>query len=68
MNPELKTILEAFYFVLRENYMGIRSEDVCKAISIKLGKEFNFRKYGCQTLYEFLKKFVIPEMELEIIS
>ena len=44
MNPELKTILEAFYFVLRENYMGIRSEDVCKAISIKLGKEFNFRK------------------------
>jgi hypothetical protein len=53
---------------MREYPMGIKSDEIPRALSKKVGYEFNFKNFSCHSLLEFLKKFVIPTMEIEIIS
>ena len=48
--------------------MGIKSDELPIALSQRIGYEFNYKNFGCFSLLEFLKKFVIPTMEIEIIS
>ena len=42
-----KVILQAFYTVLREHPMGIKSDMIVREISIRIGQEFNVKLYGC---------------------
>lgn len=53
---------------MREFPLGLRSDQLPKILSIKLGQEFNFKNFGCHSLLEFIKKFVIPTMDIEIFS
>jgi hypothetical protein len=64
----IKTVLQAFYTLLRECPMGIKSDELPALLTHKIGSEFNYKNYGCHSLIEFLKKFVIPTMDIEIIS
>ena len=48
--------------------MGIRSDELPKILSTKIGQEFNFKNFGCHSLLEFIKKFVLPTMEIDIIT
>lgn len=64
----VKLVLTAFYNLMRETPMGIKSDQLAPAISQKIGFEFNQKNFGCFSLLEFLKKFVIPTMDIEIIS
>lgn len=47
--------------------MGIKSDMIVREISSRIGQDFNVKLYGCQSLLEFLSKFIIPTMEIEII-
>lgn len=60
--------MTAFYNLMRECPMGIKSDELPIALSQRVGYEFNYKNFGCYTLLEFLKKFVIPTMDIEIIS
>lgn len=61
-------MLTAIYAILREYPMGIKSYEIPVEISKKLAYEFNHKDYNCQTLLEFLKKYVMPTIEFEILS
>jgi len=63
----IEQILAAFYAILRERPWGIQASELAPAISAKTGVEFDFRHFGCDSLLEFLKKFVIPSIDIEII-
>lgn len=52
---------------MREFPMGIKSDELPKILSAKLGSEFNYKNYGCHSLLEFIKKFVLPTMEIDIV-
>ena len=64
----IRNVLTAFFNLMREMPMGIKSNELPRILSHKLGQEFNYKNYGCHSLLEFLKKFVLPEMEIEIIA
>lgn len=64
----IKNVLTAFYNLMREVPLGIKSDELPLILSQKLGTQFNFKNYGCHSLLEFLKKFVIPTMDIEIIT
>ena len=64
----IKTVLTAFYNLMREVPMGIKSNELPLIISSKIGNEFEYKNFGCHSLLEFLKKFVMPTMDIEIIS
>lgn len=64
----IKLVLTAFYNLMREFPMGIKSDELSIILSEKINCEFNYKNYGCHSLLEFLKKFVMPTMEIEIIS
>lgn len=53
---------------MREFPIGIKSDELPTILSNKLGSAFSYKNYGCHSLLEFLKKFVIPTMDIEIIS
>ena len=38
-----------------------------REISRKIGQEFNVKLYGCNSLLEFLSKFIIPTIDIEIL-
>ena len=52
---------------MREVPMGVDSDKLPIILGKKLNKEFNFKNYGCNSLIEFLKKYVMPTMDIEII-
>lgn len=64
----IKNVLTAFYNLMREVPLGIKSDELPLILSQKLGTQFNFKNYGCHSLLEFLKKFVMPTMDIEIIA
>lgn len=47
--------------------MGVESDKVPVYLGKKMNKEFNFKNYGCNSLLEFMKKYVNPTMDIEII-
>lgn len=53
---------------MRESPVGIKSYELPSALSKRVGYEFKYQNFGCFSLLEFLKKFVIPTMDIEIIS
>lgn len=64
----IKNVLTAFYNLMREFPLGLKSDELPNILSNKLGTQFSFKTYGCYSLLEFLKKFVIPTMDIEILS
>lgn len=64
----IKNVLTAFYNLMREYPIGIKSYELPTILSNKIGQSFSFKDYGCHSLLEFLKKYVIPTMDIEIIS
>jgi hypothetical protein len=52
---------------MRETHFGIKSDKLPEIVTVRLGQEFNVKDYGCHFLLEFLKKFVTPNYEIEII-
>ena len=64
----IKMVLTAFYNLMRQYPIGIKSDELPAILSEKINCEFNYKNYGCHSLLEFLKKFVMPTMEIEIIS
>ena len=63
----MKNVLTVFYSLMREMPFGIESDKLPEIVTARLGQEFNVKDYGCHSLLEFLKKFVIPNYEIEII-
>ena len=63
----MKNLLTVFYSLMREMPFGIESDKLPEIVTARLGQEFNVKDYGCHSLLEFLKKFVIPNYEIEII-
>lgn len=61
-------VLTAFYNLMREFPMGIKSDELPSILQSKINCSFNYKNYGCHSLLEFLKKFVMPTMDIEIIS
>ncbi len=53
---------------MREVPLGIKSDQLPKILSQRLGTEFNFKNYACHSLLEFLKKFIMPTIDIEIIA
>lgn len=53
---------------MREVPMGIKSDELPGILSNKIGFEFNYKNFACHSLLEFLKKFVMPTMDIDIIS
>ena len=64
----IKNVLTAFINAMREVPLGIRSDELPKVISAKIGQELDFKTFGCHSLLEFIKKFVIPTIDIEIIT
>jgi hypothetical protein len=55
--------------MLKEFPMGIDSFKIVPWISEKLESgHFDLRAYGCQTIYEFIRKFIMPTTEIQIIN
>ena len=63
----IRVVLTAFLNSLREVPFGIRSDALAGVLSSKIGFEFNYQNFGCHSLIEFIKKYVIPSMDIEII-
>ena len=64
----LEQILALFYQMLKEFPMGIDSFKIVPWISEKLGHPFDIKAYGCQSIYEFIRKFIMPTTEIFIIN
>ena len=62
----MKNVLTNFYNLMREMPFGIESDKLPEILTARLGEEFKVTNYGCYSLLEFLKKFVIPQIEIEI--
>jgi hypothetical protein len=54
--------------MLKEFPMGIDSFKIVPWISDKLGHPFEIKAYGCQSIYEFIRKFIMPTTEIFIIN
>lgn len=65
---KVKTVLTAFLNLMRERPFGVKSDELSILLSNKVGFEFNIKDFGCYTVLEFLKKFIIPTIDLEIVS
>lgn len=52
---------------MRECPVGVDSDQLPIILGKKLNKDFNYKNYGCNSLLEFLKKYVMPTMDIEII-
>lgn len=48
--------------------MGIESTKITPWITSRLEQPFDFRQYGCNSIYEFINKFIIQTTEITIIS
>ena len=48
--------------------MGIDSSNLGNLISQTSGIPFDYKVYGCHSIYEFINKFVIPTTEIMIIN
>ena len=47
--------------------MGIDAKRLPFLLSSRLGYQFDVQQLGCGSILEFLKKFVIPTIDIEII-
>lgn len=65
--PQIEPVLTAFYSLLREFPIGIDARRIPFMLSSRLGYQFDVQQLGCGSLLEFLKKFVIPTIDIEII-
>ena len=54
--------------LLREFPNGIKSTDMNKLISERVGFHFNHKDLNCNSELEFIDKFIKPELDIEIIS
>ena len=64
----IQNVLTAFFNLMREYPVGIRSDELQCVLSKKLNQDFDFKNFGCHSLLEFLKKFIIPTMDIEILN
>ena len=53
---------------MREWPMGIKSSELVNQITVKIGFQLDMRSFGCSSLLEFLRKFIMPTMDVEIIT
>lgn len=65
---KVKTVLTAFLNILREKPTGVKSDEIAQFLTQKIGFVFNFKDFGCYSLLEFLKKFIMPGLDIEIVS
>jgi hypothetical protein len=65
---KVKAVLTAFFNLMREKPAGVKSDEVASLLTSKIGFEFNFKDFGCYSLLEFLKKFIMPTLDIEIVS
>lgn len=47
-----------------ENPYGIESTVIVNLVSKYVGVQFDYKEYGCHSLYEFIKKFIMPTIDL----
>lgn len=64
---EIQNVISAFFNIMREYPMGVESDKIPIYLGKKMNKEFNYKNYGCNSLLEFMKKYVNPTMDIEII-
>lgn len=62
----IKPVLESIYNIMRESPMGVPSCTLQLLLSQRIGVLFNPKNFQCHSLAEFLKKYVMPTMEIEI--
>jgi hypothetical protein len=65
---KVRTVLTAFYNIMREKPVGIQSDQVSESLTGKIGFPFNFKDFNCHSMLEFLKKYIMPTIDIEIIS
>ena len=47
--------------------MGLKSDLIEREVGNRIGSDFNIKLFGCSSLLEFLKKFVMPTIDIEIL-
>lgn len=67
-SEKLEQILTLFYQMLKEFPMGIESGKIVPWITQSMEDHFDFRDYGCNSIYEFINKFIMPTTEITIIN
>jgi len=65
---KVKTVLTAFLSLMRERPLGYFSSEISFYLSQKIGFQFNYKDFACHSLLEFLKKYIMPAVEIEIVS
>lgn len=64
----LKHILTNFYNILKEFPFGIESIDFENKLSQRLGYKFEVKQHGCDSVLEFLRKVIMPTIDIEILN
>lgn len=57
---KIERILSAFMNLLREFPTGVRSTEINRLISDKVGFQFSHRDLNCNSELEFIKKYIQP--------
>jgi len=65
---KIERIFSAFMNLLREYPTGIKSNDINKLISDKVGFHFSHKDLNCNSELEFIKKYIQPKTDIELIS
>jgi len=65
---KIQKILTAVLNLLREYPTGIKSTDLNRLISEKINCPFSHKDLNCNSELEFIKKYVQPDTEIEILS
>ena len=64
----LEKIMTAFMDLLRNHTNGIKSTEINKLMSEKLGFPFSHVDLNCNSELEFIKKFILPRTEIDILT
>lgn len=60
--------MTAFYQLLKQYPLGIESNLIQEKISQIIQSNFELKHYSCHTLYEFINKFLIKTIDIDIIQ
>lgn len=46
---------------------GIESTSIVSLVSKYVGFPFDFKEYGCHSIYEFINKFILPTTTTDLV-
>lgn len=66
-NKLLELVRYGIYTLLHEFPHGIESTKIAFLLGTKVGINFDPQQFGCSSILEFLRKYILPTIDLEII-